>query len=241
MPPTLDYMIDLPCDPKRRFGREGLWERVRSLDPTRSAGDALRALESGFELRPVAFHCVRCPANRSRREFACEGALPLPLSAEGERWLAGLLPVSLRERDAESPAQTRQIRAAHDLARRLPELAVSGADCEQGFRGAGLLEAPHPTVRQYGWLWRPTRLTSSQLLELLLLRGRVEPAPAEAVCRALGVWHDGDRTADGVPEVVFTQPVESADEPSVAGLKRFLLALMIAASLDVPLLTSLHG
>jgi hypothetical protein len=40
---------------------------------------------------------------------------------------------------------------------------------------------------------------------------------------------------DGVPEMVFTQPRENEDDASVAQIKLFFYAAMIACSLDVPI------
>ena len=69
----------------------------------------------------------------------------------------------------------------------------------------------------------------------------IEPETIEIACQALGAWVEGGFGSDGVPEVVFTEPVEDGDDPSVACLKRFLHALIIAASLDVPVRTGDAG
>jgi hypothetical protein len=241
---VIDYLIELPCEPKRRFGRDGLVELLRMLDPYRGAPTPETADQpdsaahaAAFQLRPVTFHCTRCPANRSAqrsagapgRAFGCFGTIHGPVSAEAEEWLIELLPASLEPKKPPAPEVQQQIEAVRELLRWL--------EAPRGERTKGLYEAARPAERAYRKLIRVTRLSSTQILEPLLARERVEPPLGELVCRALGVWVDGEKGMDGVPEVVFTQPIEDEDDPSVAELKEFLLALIVACSLDRPVRT----
>ena len=241
---AIDYMVQLPCEPKRRFGLEGLLKRLRLLDSlgTRlllQKEDEIAAREALFELRPVAYHCSRCPANHRNREFGCFGSVRLPLSAEAEVWLLDLLPDTLNPKDSD-PEQIRHVEAAAAMVARLRELGVDGAPVDD-FRGDGfLLARPKPAVRSYGWFVRRVEVKSSALLQPLLFAGGVEPATAELLCRGLGVWQDGTRDYDGIQEAVFTQPDEEGEDTSVAELKHFFLALMVACSMDLPVQTWVH-
>jgi hypothetical protein len=235
--PVLDFEIGLSCEPKDRFGSEGLLDRLRRVRRLRRQArlrgeETAEAQEAGYEIRPLSFHCAHCPANVAGREFGCFRIIRLPLSAEAEEWLIDLLPSSLRTPPMDTPA-ARQVEAVRDLYDRLRALEIDGAAVD-GRRGDGLLvERRRPAVRKYGWRRDSIRITSSQLLELLLFH-EADPETAERVCRALGIWEDGGVGEDGVPEVIFTQPAEETDSTSIAGLKRFFYALMIACSLDVP-------
>lgn len=249
----LDYILDIPCEPKRRFGIDGLLDRLRLLATLEAGveprpGDAAAIREAMFELRPIAFHCARCPANHLNREFGCYGCVETPITAEAEEWLIELLPASLNPRDNKSPAAKDRAERVRLLAQEFREHGISGKPVDErrrsGNRGvaradAGFtLELPRPVVRKYGALLRRIRITSSQLLHYLFLYGELEPKGAEEFCRALGIWEDGGEGDDGTPEVVFTQPEELSDDPSVADLKRFFLALIIACSLNVSVRTS---
>ncbi len=233
------YWIDWSCEPKRQLGIEGLRRRLRELERL-SAGSAVtedeatRALEAGFALRPLAFHCGRCRANHRRREFGCLGALPLPLSARAEEWLMERLPQTLKL-ETGSPEERRRLAAVRELLRLLRGAGTASDALERRLRSAApvrLLQRAEPAVRRYGFLLRPERVSSSQLLDLLLCRGELGPLLGETVLRALGVWVDGTSGSDGLLEAVFTQPEEHSDDPSIAALKRLFLALMVASSLD---------
>jgi hypothetical protein len=241
---AVDYLLEFSCEPKRRLGRERLLALLRRLARFRGEAAAwgeaaVQARDAEFELRPLAFHCVRCPANHAGREFGCFEALQLPLSGEAEEWLAELLPASLKGRES-APDEAQQRAWVEKLLARLAELPIDGEQVER-HRGPGrLLERRKPAARRYGSLFRPEVLTTGQLLALLLFGREVPPVLGELVCRALGVWLD-EKGEDGALEAVFNQPVEADDDPSVADLKQFLHALMVAASLDAPVGTELRA
>lgn len=239
----IDYVLEYPCEPKRRFGRDGLLDRLRRLQPRPGFGEREvdEAREVGFQLRPVAFHCVRCPANHARRSFGCYGAMVGPIDSEAEHWLIGLLPGSLKDRRGDSPGLKRQRELVRELIRRVGDLRVTGRAADERRGAGGAIPASSPAYRTYGSLFRPARITSSHLLHLLLFREQVEPPVAELACRALGVWTEDRLDADGQPEVVFAQPLDSDDHPSVADLKEFLYALVVACSLEVSVRTEVRA
>jgi hypothetical protein len=235
----IDYVIEFPCVPKRRLRSPGLLTLLRRIERFRSAeqpgkAEAAEAREADFRLRPLAFHCARCPANHAGGSFGCHGRLETPISAHAEEWLGDLLPASLTPREDTTFEQRCQIESVRDLLQYLSQHPVTGklADARRG--GEELLERKHPLTKRYGSLFRSRTVSTSQLLQLLLLGERLQPEPAELLCRALGAWVDGGDGDDGIPEVVFTMPLETDDDSSVADLKDFLHALIVACSLDAP-------
>jgi len=241
------YVVEVGCEPKRRFGRDGLLERLQRRDalrgrPSAPADERAEARQAEFQLRPLAFHCARCPANCVRDEFGCSGVIHCPISAQAETWLLRLLPPprSLRDavlREPEPPEVRRQMDHVRRLANRMEHLGIDGLAVDAHREDGLLLARSTPLVRQYGLLGRKTLVSSSQLLHLLLFRQAVPPAIGELACRALGAWVDGPKRPGRLPEAIFTQPVEERDPPGVAELKRFLLALMVARSLEVEVQT----
>lgn len=243
----IEYVVALPCVPKEQFGEDGVRHRLRLLAPrgvSASVGPEAptEVVEAGFDLRPLAFHCAGCPANHAQRDFGCYGAVALPLSGEAEEWLVDLLPRSLKPPRGEEPGQPgRHVSFVQQLLDLLDDLGIDGLLAEEEYRDTYLLDRSRPALRKYGSGLRKTRLSSSQILELLLFREEIQPEWIEVACQALGVWEEGGFGEDGVPEVVFTEPIEERDDPSVANLKRLLYAMIVAASLDVPVRTHQAG
>jgi hypothetical protein len=231
----IDYAVDLPCEPRRKFGKQGLLDRLRSLHGSSMSdeqigGTIAAGMQAEFELRPLAFHCVGCPANASRGSYGCYGSLRMPLSAEAEEWLIRQLPSRLRARKDTPEELRRQMQATGRLIARLDALRITGKVVDERHRGGELLLRKKPLRRTYGNWFRRSSLTTSQIIELLFLKERIRPDDAELACRALGVWEAGGKDEEGMPLVVFNAPAEDEDEDSVAELKDFLLTLTLACS-----------
>jgi hypothetical protein len=241
---VLDYLIDIPCEPRRRLGLEALLARLRLLararySETLNPEEAAAARTAMFDLQPLMFHCGRCPANAAGHEFGCYGCLHEPVSIEAEEWLYDRLPLTLSEKRAEDDAERKQMERVRALAETL-RVEQNTGDTVDERRGPGLAIRPKGMTRTYGSFFRRRSVGSSQLLELLLTRGVIDPATAELLCRALAVWQDGGIAADGLPEAVFTEPPADTDDQATADLKQLFLALMTACSLDVPVRTWLE-
>ena len=239
-PVLIEYTIEVECEPKRRLGVDGLFDRLRCLAGTMATDtpapeETMAARRAEFQLRPLAFHCTRCPANHQGRAFGCFGMIQCPVSEEAEEWLIELLPETLKP-GKEAP----QVEYLQELIHRLRSFEITGKAVDDHHRTGSLIEARRGFGKRYGSILRPQVLTSSQLFQLLFLQERVEPADAELVCRALGVWEDGGIGDDGLPEVIFTQPADEDDDPSIGDLKHFLMALMVACSMEVGMRTRLH-
>lgn len=237
---VIDYVVEFPCAPKRRLQVPGLLTLLRRIERCQTGRpnsklEAAEAREAEFRVRPLAFHCARCPANHRGEAFGCYGRIYSPISSEGEEWLGELLPVSLKTREETTSEQRSQLTALDELFSYLEQKPVSRKAAEQQRTKQGLLERKRPIVRQYGLLFRPRPLSTSQLLVLLIAGERLRPEVGELICRALGVWVDGGDADDGTPEVQFTTPVESDDDPSVVDLKQYLLAIMVASSVNAPI------
>jgi hypothetical protein len=242
----IQYSVDLPCEPRRRLGATTLANRLRHLtelvsSPCQAPGDIEYARRAEFQLRPYAFHCSRCPANFAGRAFGCHGLLQCPLSADGEEFLASLLPDTLGMRETRSGRSLHPLRGESTarLAALLRERNITGREWDCRRTKPGLARRRKPLIRRYGPLLRVMSISTSQLLEFMLLQEQLGHRDAELLCRALGVWEDRPPDGDGLPVVAFTQPLDPDDEVSVAELKDFLLALMLASSLEVPVRVAL--
>jgi hypothetical protein len=231
----IDYAVDLPCEPRRTFGKQGLLDRLRSLHGSSMSdeqigGTIAAGMQAEFELRPLAFHCLNCPANASRGSYGCYGSLRMPLSAEAEEWLFHQLPRRLRPKRDTPEDLRRQMQATGRLIARLEALRITGKRVDERYRDGELFQRKKALRRKYGSWFRRSVLTTSQILELLFLKERMRPDDAELVCRALGVWEAGGKDEEGMPLVVFNAPAEDEDEDSIAELKDFLLTLTLACS-----------
>lgn len=237
---VIDYVIEFPCEPKRRLRSPGLLTLLRRIERAQDGKplgklEIAEAREAEFRLRPLAFHCTRCPANHLGEAFGCHGRIHAPITAEAEEWLGSLLPASLRPQEETTHEQRAQLVAVQELLHFLKEKQFDRKTAEHQRTKQGLLERKKPIVRQYGTLFRSQALSSSQLFSLLFANERLAPEIGELVCRSLGVWLDGDDADDGMPEVQFTTPVESDDDPSVVDLKQFFHAILVASSVAAPI------
>jgi hypothetical protein len=246
----IDYTLEFPCEPKRKLGLEGLSDRLRLLEDLHrelelTPEQTASVREVVFELRPLAFHCAKCPANHRSREFGCFGRVETPISEEAEDWLWDLLPSTLVPADLETAEDRTQAEAVSRLIDTFKALEITGKNADRRRPEAKtdfstLFEGKKPVRRKYGKVFRRKILSTSALLEALLLRSTVSPALGEQICRALGIWQTGEIADDGVQEMYFTQPIEGDDDPTVAQLKLLFFALMTACSLDTNLLTEIH-
>jgi hypothetical protein len=239
----IQYSVDLPCEPKRRLGGDTLGDRLRHLtrvvsDPEPTPNDVAFARRTEFQLRPLAFHCSRCPANFAGRAFGCFGFLQCPLSEEAEEWLMNLLPDTLDARHQR--ADSRRVRDVRALLERIAARGIDGKRVDANRGTIGFAQGRRPVVRKYGSLLKSVRVSSSQLLQFMLLGDRLGAVDGELLCRALGVWEDAGVAEDGVVEVAFSQPLDPDDDPSIAELKDFLLAVMVAGSFEIGVRTSIH-
>jgi hypothetical protein len=245
-PLAIDYWIQIDCEPRRAFGAEVLAAHLRRLDRLAQISElddvAMAAFqEEQFRLRPHAYHCRSCPANRDDRAYGCRGRVEFPITADAEAWLQRLLPSGRPESDRRRRELKAQRGFARDLALRLRELDVEGKEVDARRGVPWLLERRRPARWAGGGLFRRVRINTSALIEFMLLRPGILPEDAERVCRALGAWVDAEPAPDGTPEAIFTQPVEREDPPSVADLKQFLMTLMLASSLNAVVRTTLDA
>lgn len=231
---VIDYCIDLACEPKRKLGLERLLQCLQQLTevPGSRPPDTAAAQEAGFKLRPLAFHCRRCPASLTHEAFGCFGSINLPLTPAAEWWFIDLLPRSLKAPKRASEEERRRVEAFRGFlewwrARGVPEQAVRAHRLV-----SGTFHLRRPPSRGYGPPWRRTHVDTDLLYHLLLSPDRLDPRPAEMLCRALGLWVDGEPDASGVRPAVFARPPERDDPPEIRELKQYFVALMVACSLE---------
>ncbi|MGV3719520.1 MAG: hypothetical protein ACO1SX_01310, partial [Actinomycetota bacterium] len=113
---VIDFVIELPCEPKRRLRPPGILTLLRRIESSRgSVGsegqEGAVAREAEFRLRPLAFHCGQCPANHANTAFGCHGRIHAPLSSAAEDWLADQWPASLTAREDWTPDQRVQLKS----------------------------------------------------------------------------------------------------------------------------------
>jgi hypothetical protein len=177
-------------------------------------------LQESAALAALAPHCVGCVANLQKRDFGCGGAVHYPITAHAERWLMSRLPT-----DPEAPA-------AKLLLRAIKELKTDGKAIDDARARREVYESQRAQLQSLGTsFFSKTTLSSSQILELLIGVGSLQPDHAKFVAYLLGFLRDG--------MIVDTSPQNTpsaSDEARVAELKRMLLAAAVAGQLGVALL-----
>ncbi len=207
-------------------GDDGEEERQRSV------ADLLR------EAAPLAnyqHHCESCPATFPGMPFGCAGAVGLPITAAGERWLLD----QLGPEGSHAEALLLQTKEA---------FGYGGNPLLANWRRAGILEGREPAVAECaGGL-----LTSEDLLEDLFLTGGLPPARGLGVLLLLGAIRaeDGrDRDAlmealervaatqdkTGAPMITFALGRDPDDDPTIRDFKELLFALYRAFTLQATL------
>lgn len=188
------------------------------------------ALDEAAGLQHYESHCVGCSAARRREPFGCYGSLPYPIPAAVERWLLARLPESL------DCTAGRMLRAA------IADLGFDGATIQDMRRHPTFFEQRTATQRTWRQGLRRWRLSSDQLLHMMIGLGDLQPSHCAMLALFLGVLpHDSalDLVLDtaALRQVVERLPAmeDSVSDSRVARWASFLHALALAAALDVQL------
>jgi hypothetical protein len=177
-------------------------------------------LKDSAPLDALAANCRGCKANLQTRDFGCGGAIHYPITASAERWLISRLPD-----DLDRPRGRLLVRA-------FKELDVNGGAIDESRGRKELYEAARPVERKWGGsFFSRTRVTSSQILHMLIGVGSLEAEHAKLIAYILGFMTD----AFALDDAPKNQPSVS-DEPRIAELKRFLTAGAFAGQHGVKLL-----
>jgi hypothetical protein len=196
---------------------EGEWTvRVMTRGPAGVAETTLKLddlLQESAPLAALAPHCAGCPANLQKRDFGCGGVVHYPITIQAERWLMSRLPTH-----PEGPK-------AKMLLRAIKQLKIDGKAIDAARSRKDVYESDRPQVQSFGTsFFSKAKLTSSQILELLIGVGSLQPDHAKFLAFFLGFLTEGmilDTSAANRPT--------ATDETRTAELKLMLSAAAFAA------------
>lgn len=253
---AIDYYIQLPCQVRSTVSDRDLLRMEKARNRANAALDILRKnpqlqrdlpesewviginvmgpngpaehtvkiadmLAEAGPLDELSVHCSGCPANLRNTSFGCGGAINYPITEDAERWLIAQLPVDLDGA------------AGQMLVRAINELQFTGAKIDAARSRKKLYAASKPAVRTWrrSFLSTKTSITSSQVMQMLVGLGDLQPSHARLVCYFLGLLNT-DMQIDLKPDY---QPSPS-DDASIVQFKQFLLAAAFAGTNNVCLL-----
>jgi len=171
-------------------------------------------LAEAAPLDALSKHCQNCPANLRGTAFGCGGAIDDPITKETQRWLVSRLPDDL---DTE---------AGQTLLSTLKDLHLDGIGAEATRLRNAIHTAKQPVSRTWGRFWRKkTRISSSQVLHMLIGEGPLSPMHTQIVCRLLGFLNDELK-----PEFRIDNFAAASDTPGIIQFKLFLAAATFAGS-----------
>lgn len=263
---AIDYIIDLECEPKSRLTTSGILERLKNraranevirvyrdsgddrpeeqigFEVTRRAADgtehtnlvvATDMLEEAAVLDQYASYCQGCPANRTGAPYGCIGTINYPVSEQAEVWLLEQLP------DVTTPGLFLM------MMRSIDEMGYSGEDARRLREQPGIFfECPDTLGREYA----TGAITADVLFEMTFQVGAIQVPHAAMLLLFYGaIPREGldperlmmlirGQVAGFSDEFPFLLRFEDGDDMTVRDLKRFLLALYMAYSMNVRLL-----
>ena len=153
----------------------------------------------------VKGHCASCRANVADRDFVCMGKINYPIAAVSEGWLLSRLPA-----DPQTPSLA-------TLFRFLADLQIDGAPVEQQRGRAEMFESRTVLSRSWGSGPSQRRVTSSQLLHMLVFGGDIGAKQAQLYTQLLGL------------ESVLRDPHPKSD--NVEQFKTFFCGVVMAGRL----------
>jgi hypothetical protein len=124
-------------------------------------------------LGPYQSHCAKCRANIADRPFGCIAKINYPLRKESEEWLLSRLPG-----DAKDPNLSLLFRFLSDL-----EIDGRRVDAMR----PRLFELKAPVIRRWGVPPDQKQIASSQIIQLLVFGGNIEPQQAGLFTKLLGL------------------------------------------------------
>ena len=173
-------------------------------------GDLLKQAEP---LQKLQTHCVNCPMNFLKRPFGCGGAIHYPITLNAEKWLMSRLPD-----DINSPQGKILTSMLHDV-------GITGKFVDKERSRTEVYESSTALMRKWGGLFFGKRITSSQILELLLGVGNYECKYAQIIAWFFGFLNDTfeySKNPDNMPL--------PTDDPAVQEFKAFFMQVTNAAA-----------
>ena len=185
---------------------------VRTTGPRGPADTAMTIsdlLKDSAPLDALIGYCAACPANLLHKDFGCGGAIHYPISASAEEWLVARLPSS-----SDDPRMQLFLRACKDF-------NFDGAAIDASRKRKELYEAGSPIERKWDKsFFSRVRVKSSQLLQMLIGSGTLEPAQALLGADLLGFANPAS-TQNG-------NAATSKQEDRIEEFKNFLSAAAFA-------------
>jgi hypothetical protein len=262
---AFEYVVQYPCKVKDEITVEGLVRQVK----LRAAAEGVQAkMQAAGETQPAsevritrmvltpdgkqeeaevtlqalleetsglsAYEplCQGCPACVGGGPFGCYQAINYPIEAQTEKWLLARLPADL---DSSAGRLLRKLVA---------DLQCDGAAVAALRNSPAHMESRRSETRAWGGFLSKWRLTSDQLLEMILAHEGLEPLQCALLCLVLGTL-----PPDTPPEVfrdakqrraVLAEAVVSVSDVSeqIGAAGRYLEALRRCAAIEVPLWAS---
>lgn len=174
-------------------------------------------LSEAAPLTQLSTHCQGCPGNFREVDFGCGGAINFPISAKAEQWLIDRLPD-----DLQSPPGI--------LLQAALKEGFDGSNTDQARQRKELYDSATPATRKWGGFFsKKTHISSSQILDMIIPVGHLQPTHMKLLAYFLG-YLDSDfqysQRADNYPQ--------ASDDACTEQFKAFLLAATQAAVNDIP-------
>lgn len=161
-------------------------------------------------LEPFSAQCGPCRANVADRPFGCIGKINYPITTEAESWLLSRLPADPGDH------------SLNKLFQLLGDFGIDGQPVEAVRER--LCESRQPLVRRWMTPAGVRKVTSSQLLQMLVFAGGVVPPQASAYTFVLGL------------ERVLSDP--HPPSANIEQFKTFMCAVVMSARLEAEIAVS---
>jgi hypothetical protein len=202
---------------------ESEWTAIlRVQGPNGVVSQQLKMGDLLAESRPLdalSVHCNGCTANLQRTAFGCSGVIHFPIPPEAEEWLVSRLPDDLGGVLGKL------------LLKALAEFKWDGAPIDASRSRDDLYSLKKPVERKWGAFLSKKTVNSSQLLQILLGVGSMQPSHAKMVAFFFGFLTDSFK--------IDERPINEAaptDNRGIVEFKLFLGAAALAGTANVPLL-----
>jgi len=170
-------------------------------------------LASVAPLDALAEGCRNCPANLTGAGFGCMGAVNYPITRTMEEWLVSRLP--------DDPKST----TLSMLLSFIAHVGFDGAPVDSQRARDEVYELKGPVARTWGSWLSKSKITSSQILHMLVFQGSLRPEITITLTKLLRLDGDPPRSSDA-----------DARDGGIRQFMAFMRACVIAGRLKAPLL-----
>jgi hypothetical protein len=175
-------------------------------------------LEQSAPLEKLSVHCKNCTANVLGIEFGCGGAIGYPISRKTENWLLSRLPKKLDSK------------AGILLTRAIADFDYNGLAIDGNRNRKDLFESDVPLIREWGGIFsEKTKISSSQILQMIFTVGTLQPAHAKLVAYFVGFLNDNFEIVRNISNKLIPN-----DENGINQFKLFFSVLAMAGNNNCP-------